>query len=96
MEDSHRPLSNDVYRQLSRLNHEINNLSLNETAHRLRQHGLDDKGSVEVLRRRLKDVHRSKTVSNDVLRQLTDNLCPFYVVVDFEATCEDKRDNNYP
>ncbi|XP_059468578.1 3'-5' exoribonuclease 1-like [Neocloeon triangulifer] len=80
-------------KKLSKLNREINNLSLQDAQLKLQLKGANDRGSVEVLRKRLKALANPRKPSTSGLQE--DQL-PFYVVIDFEATCEQERDNSFP
>ncbi|XP_065336475.1 3'-5' exoribonuclease 1-like [Cloeon dipterum] len=78
------------HKKVARINHDINNLNLQEVKLRLQHRGSDAQGSVEVLRKRLKNlmVPINKLDNRSQMQ--------YYVVIDFEATCEEEKNNNYP
>ncbi|XP_077992732.1 3'-5' exoribonuclease 1-like [Glandiceps talaboti] len=91
-----KDFSNPVYKEISLKNGEINRLNRTELIEKLSDLKLDaDKGSKDVLRKRLKAHVKKQMLAQAGLEIEEDTAynCPFdyLLVIDFEATCE--RDN---
>nr|CAD7438108.1 unnamed protein product [Timema bartmani] len=90
------PLSGDaVYKELSKINGNINQMSKAAVISKLRELKLNTEGSTEILRKRLKNHYRKQKLTNANLLTVS-KLFPYYVIVDFEATCEEVNAPNYP
>ena len=70
-------------------------MSLVEIERQLRKFKLSVDGNGDVLKKRLKNYYTKKKLADENL-QVTNNLYPFYVIIDFEATCEEVNDPDYP
>jgi len=92
-EDS--PFSNSVYKELSRLNGRINQMSKAAITSRLKQLKLSTEGSCDVLKKRLKNYYKNQKLASANL-VTGSKLIPYYVIVDFEATCEEINAPDYP
>lgn len=82
--------SDPVYKKLSRLNGQINSMTINVLIDNLKQLNLETSGRKEVLSRRLKNFHKEKAL-NKTIESDFDYVC----VIDYEATCSDTQ-INYP
>nr|CAD7256448.1 unnamed protein product [Timema shepardi] len=90
------PLSGDaVYKELSKINGNINQMSKAAVVSKLRELKLNTEGTTEILRKRLKNHYRKQKLTNANLLTVS-KLFPYYVIVDFEATCEEVNIPNYP
>nr|CAD7399242.1 unnamed protein product [Timema cristinae] len=90
------PLSGDaVYKELSKINGNINQMSKAGVVSKLRELKLNTEGTTEILRKRLKNHYRKQKLTNANLLTVS-KLFPYYVIVDFEATCEEVNTPNYP
>jgi 3'-5' exoribonuclease 1 len=92
---SHSPFSNAVYKELSKINGKINQMSKIEMERQLRKLKLSTEGSGDILKKRLKNYYTKKKLADENL-QVTNNLYPYYVIIDFEATCEEVNDPDFP
>ena len=89
------PFSDAVYKELSRLNGRINQMSKGAIIHKLKQLKLSTEGTCDVLKKRLKIYYKKQKLSTAHLLSAA-NLLPFYVIVDFEATCQEVNAPDYP
>lgn len=91
------PYDNPIFRELSRINGEINKLKMDQLKARLRSLHLDTHGKKSVLQKRLKTYYKvqklqEENIEDPGFRQLYyDN----YVIIDFEATCDNTDPHNY-
>jgi len=92
-EDS--PFSNSVYKELSRLNGRINQMSKAAITSKLKQLKLSTEGSCDVLKKRLKNHYKNQKLASANL-VTGSKLIPYYVIVDFEATCEAINAPDFP
>lgn len=83
-----------IYKELSIINGKINRMSSDELIKKLKHYHLDTNGSDEVRRKRLKS-HYKKVKLGSADLYLSSKLLPYYVIVDFEATCEVVNPPNY-
>lgn len=82
--------SDPVFKKISQKNGEINKLEYHEMCKLGKKLNLCVRGSCEVLRKRLKS-HYQTLLLNEANVNSTRYYYPYYVVIDFEATCEEKR-----
>lgn len=61
----------------------------------LRKLHLNHTGSVDVLKKRLKNFYRKQKLSSANIVTIK-KLFPYYVIIDFEATCNEVNDPGYP
>lgn len=91
------PFSDPVYKQLSRINGEINRMHKEELQSRLAALHLDTRGNKEILKKRMKyhykkaKLIKSKSSDGHGAVQHFDYFC----VIDFEATCEEPNPVGY-
>ena len=87
-EQNERDLTNPVYKQASRLYGDIRRMTLDKLREQLRQLGVEEKGSADSCRRRLKNCVQNSVATKlgkkNTLKHYYDIVC----VIDFEATCE--------
>lgn len=101
-ESSSGPFSNPVYKKLSRINGEINKMSYSQLKERLGQLGMDSRGFKDVLKKRLKNFYKKQSlVQARIPSQPKDggsnkDQMDYLLVIDFEATCEEKNYPDYP
>lgn len=89
------PLSDAIYKELSRINGRINQMSKAAVISKLKQLKLNTEGTCDVLKKRLKIHYKKQKLSNAHMLAAA-NLLPFYVIVDFEATCQEVNGPDYP
>jgi 3'-5' exoribonuclease 1 len=89
------PFSDSVYKELSRLNGRINQMTKAAIVSRLKQLKLSTEGNCDVLKKRLKNYYKTQKLNNANLFTPS-KLFPYYVIVDFEATCEAVNAPDYP
>jgi len=92
--------SHPAYKQLSAINGKINKMSMKDLVKSLSDLNMDTGGAKEVLAKRLKFHHRKTTLANAniPLNPPTRKICDFdfVAVIDFEATCVERNDFDYP
>lgn len=84
------PLSDAIFKELSVINGQINGLKRKELVTKLKKYNLNHKGHISVLRKRLKNHFKIKKLTKAKLMEIQ-NLQPYYVVIDFEATCQENN-----
>uniref|UniRef100_T1J0Y4 3'-5' exoribonuclease 1 n=1 Tax=Strigamia maritima TaxID=126957 RepID=T1J0Y4_STRMM len=90
------PFSDPVFKQLSRINGEINKMTVNELRGRLNSLKLDTRGTKEVLKKRMKNHYKKiKLAKSKVRDPLASKLYHYFCIIDFEATCEAHNQPNY-
>ena len=85
--------SHPVYKQMAVLNGQINTYSRLELVKTLKALRLDDEGGKSVLVKRLKNFYRRQLLNVAGISEQRENarirvMFDYYVVIDFEATCE--------
>lgn len=88
------PFTDVVFKQLSRINGEINRMNKQNLVAKLSQYNLNTEGDMDILKKRLKNYNLNKALAKSNLFKIT-HLHPYYVIVDFEATCEAVNPLNY-
>ncbi|KAG7172300.1 3'-5' exoribonuclease 1-like [Homarus americanus] len=89
---------NPIYRELSMINGEINRLRKNQLKMWLRSFKLDTNGRKDVLQKRLKTHYRLKRLKEENIVDpilIQQRYYDYYVVIDFEATCDDINPHNF-
>lgn len=87
-----------MHKKISYLNRLINNMEEDEAKCCLEERGLDPRGVIEVLQRRLKTQIKKEKLSQANLKGemvQNDNELHFYCVIDFEGTCEEDNPLGY-
>jgi len=95
-----REYSHPVYKQIAFLNGKINNYSKAELIKNLKMLKLDTDGSRSVLAKRLKTFYKKTMLSVSGIQEKNGNskiriLFDFYVIIDYEATCELLKNSNF-
>ncbi len=86
----------DVYHSISLMNGEINRMDLSEMKHRCRELNLHPMGKREAVKRRLKEYYKERLlVEAGVLDPRENRNVDYFVVIDFEATCEERNPTDY-
>ena len=92
--------SHPAYKTLSKINGKINKMNMSELVKSLNELNMDTGGAKEVLVKRLKFHHRKETLAraNIPLNPTSKKICEFdfVAVIDFEATCVERQDFEYP
>ena len=92
--------SHPAYKTLSAINGKINKMSMKDLIKSLSELNMDTGGAKEVLAKRLKFHHRKTTLTNAniPLNPAARKMCEFdfVAVIDFEATCVERNDFDYP
>lgn len=102
-EDSHAPeageppspFSDPIYKEIATVNGEINCMSKYNLVAHLRKLQLNHTGSADVLKKRLKNFYGKQKLSSANIFTIK-KLFPYYVIIDFEATCNEVNDPGYP
>ena len=86
----------NVYHQISLMNGQINRMDLSQMKHECRRLRLDTHGKREAVKRRLKEHHkREKLIESGLLKRGENKNVDFFIVIDFEATCEERNPAGY-
>jgi len=88
-----------VYRVISKINGKINRMDVDQLKSMCRQHGLATIGKREAIKRRLKEYIKSEKLIEAGLLDRKATLIintPYFIVIDFEATCEERNPPSYP
>ncbi|KAG8229580.1 hypothetical protein J437_LFUL010172 [Ladona fulva] len=80
---------------MASINSAIKSMKRNALIEELKKLKLNSAGSYSVLSRRLRNHYRRKKLLEAGI-PLKKEILPFYVIVDFEATCEEVNTPNYP
>ncbi len=87
--------SHPVYKQLAEMNGRVNNYPKSELVRHLKTLRLESEGSKGVLAKRLKNFYKKTMLSiNGVDRNGSSKIhvmFDYYIVIDFEATCQHIR-----
>ncbi|XP_047114655.1 3'-5' exoribonuclease 1-like isoform X1 [Schistocerca piceifrons] len=89
------PYSDAVYHELSRLNGQVNRMNKQTLIQKMRSLRLSTEGSTDVLKKRLKNYYKKRKLATINVTS-SHKLYPYYVIVDFEATCEEVNPPDYP
>lgn len=91
------PLSDPVYRLISRKNGQINKLDLSSLKLLCKEECLDSTGKGDSVKKRLK-VHFERKLLREagLLQPSPHRTFDYLIIVDFEATCEEKNEPDYP
>lgn len=84
------PFSDAIFKELSIINGQINGMKRKDLVSKLRKYHLNHKGDIMVLRKRLKNHYKVTKLTKAKLME-KHNLQPFYVIIDFEATCQENN-----
>ena len=95
-----REYSHPVYKQIASLNGKINSYPKAELIKSLKTLKLDTEGSRSVLAKRLKTFYKKTMLSVNGIQEKNGCskirvLFDYYIVIDFEATCEVERHSNF-
>ncbi len=86
-----------VYHEISFMNGQINRMSFGEMKEKCKSLGLDCSGRREAVKRRLKEhLKVQRLVSAGLMEAKVNRNADYLVVVDFEATCEERNPPGYP
>jgi 3'-5' exoribonuclease 1 len=86
----------DVYSNISNLNGQINRMDLSSMKKRCRELNLHPMGKREAVKRRLKEFYKEKLLVEAGLVDPRENRnVDYFVVIDFEATCEERNPPDY-
>lgn len=89
------PFSDPIYKEIAIVNGEINCMSKQRLVSSLKKLHLNHTGSVDILKKRLKNFYRKQKLSSANIVTIK-KLYPYYVIIDFEATCKEVNDPGYP
>ena len=96
-EENQNHFEHKVYREISQLNGEINRMSLGELKNKCKSLHLDCYGKRDPLKRRLKEHFKVQMlVEAGLMEPKANPNADFFLVIDFEATCEEKNPPGYP
>lgn len=96
MEDKEN-YEHDVYKDISYINGQINRMNLNQLKNECKNERLDCNGGRDPIKRRLKEHYKvKKLVEAGLLEAKANRNSDYLLVIDFEATCEEKNPAGYP
>ncbi|XP_059090591.1 3'-5' exoribonuclease 1-like [Tigriopus californicus] len=88
--------SHPVYSAISFINGQINRMDLNDLKQKCKQNNLDCHGKREAVKRRLKEYYKAqKLIEAGLLEPSVNRNVDYFVVIDFEATCEERNPPGY-
>lgn len=86
-----------VYRELETIYEWIESLDKASLSRHLKKNNQNPNGTVDILRKRLKGfLRRKKLASVNIFCGDVKTLFPYYVVLDFEATCNEVNPPDFP
>lgn len=88
-------IADAVYKEIARLNGQINSYSKADLCAQLKKCHLSTDGHIDVLRKRLKTHYRNRKLASSNILSVR-KLFPYYVIIDFEATCNKNNPDDYP
>ncbi|XP_066924240.1 3'-5' exoribonuclease 1-like [Clytia hemisphaerica] len=89
------PYSHPVYKKIAAANGRINRMSKSQVVDALEYLKLNPKGSLEVLQKRLKSHTKKQHFLENDFTEEEKKYTDFYIVIDFEATCEKENPKGY-
>jgi len=95
----HQDTIHPVYKTISLINGKINRMDLNQMKVHCKEHKLSCHGKREAVKRRLKEYFKTEKLIEAGLLDRKASLVlntDFFVVIDFEATCEERNPPHYP
>uniref|UniRef100_A0A1B6BWP8 Exonuclease domain-containing protein n=2 Tax=Clastoptera arizonana TaxID=38151 RepID=A0A1B6BWP8_9HEMI len=84
-----------VKKEILKLNLQINSFNTNDLVTQLQKCHLSTDGKPDILRKRLKNHYRNKKLATHNILSIR-KLFPYYVIMDFEATCTENNPYDYP
>ncbi|XP_071448371.1 3'-5' exoribonuclease 1-like [Hetaerina americana] len=93
--NEHPPMRHPVYKELAVINCSIKMMRRNVLVETLKCFDLSVAGNYTVLSKRLRHYYKRKKLTEAGI-PLKVEILPYYVIVDFEATCEEVNTPNYP
>jgi len=85
-----------VYKQISLKNGLINKSDLSTLKHMCRQENIESSGKRNLIQQRLKNYFKAKMLREVGLLKNTAKGYEYFLVIDFEATCEERNAPDYP
>jgi len=85
-----------IYKEISRKNGLINRSDLSTLKRMCKEEGIDSSGKRNLIQQRLKSYFRAKMLREAGLISKSAKGFDYFVVVDFEATCEERNLPDYP
>ena len=94
--DNRTSFDHPVYKDISRKNGLVNRLDLSSMKRLCREEGLDSTGKRDMVKQRLKQFYKTRLLREAGLLPASTRGYDRYLVVDFEATCEEKNSVDFP
>jgi len=94
--DNRSSFDHPVYKDISRKNGLINRLDLSSMKRLCKEEGLDSTGKRDMVKQRLKQFYKTRMLREAGLLPASTRGYDRYLVVDFEATCEEKNSVDFP
>lgn len=88
-QEKEAPFSHPVWKKISATNGRINRMTQKDLTEALEYLKLSSKGTTEVLQKRLKSYTKKQYLTEAEIRSDQKKYTDFYIVIDFEATCEE-------
>jgi len=85
-----------IYKEISKKNGVINRSDLSTLKRMCREEGVDSSGKRDMVKQRLKQLYKTRLLREAGLLPGHQRGYDFYLVVDFEATCEERNAPEFP
>jgi len=95
-ENEKETFAHPVYNQISRKNGYLNRQDLSTLKRICKEENIDSSGKKDLVSKRLKQYFKVKLLKEAGILDHVNRGFDYLVVVDFEATCEDKRSEEFP
>jgi len=85
-----------VFHAISKQNGKVNQMKTKEMRNILKENGLRTEGFKNIIKKRLKTHYKKQELAKSLPEMLPENLLlPYYIVIDFEATCTESESDDY-
>jgi len=96
IQENENNFNHPIYKEISRKNGFINKADLSTLKRMCKEENIDSSGKRNLIQQRLKNYWRAKMLREVGLIKNSGKSYDFFLVVDFEATCEDRNVPDYP
>lgn len=96
-QEENETFADKVYREISILNGQINRMNISQLKNACKDLSLDCYGTKDPLKKRLKEHYKvQKLISAGLMEAKANRNADFLIIIDFEATCEERNPSGYP
>ncbi|EEB15175.1 3' histone mRNA exonuclease, putative [Pediculus humanus corporis] len=89
--DNCKNLPEAVFREIIDVNDRVDGMNLKEVMDKLKSFHVNSNGSEDELKERLKKSYEKVILASGKDMSVSNMIFPYYVVIDFEATCDNKK-----